>query len=173
VFQDFGRYEAMVGDNIAYGDWRRLVQDRKSVERAARVANVHDMVQKMPRGYDTMVGRMFGEHELSGGQWQRIAVARAFAREASLLILDEPTSILDARAENELFIRYRKLARGRTTILISHRFSTVSMADRILVMEKGSIIECGNHQELVEKSGHYASLYHLQKSQMTPPTGNG
>lgn len=172
VFQDFGRYEAMVGDNIAYGDWRRLAHDRKSVERAARVANVHDMVQKMPRGYDTMVGRMFGEYELSRGQWQRIAVARAFAREASLLILDEPTSILDARAENELFIRYRELARGRTTILISHRFSTVSMADRIVVMEEGRIIECGNHRELVEKSGHYASLYSLQKRQMAPPTGN-
>ncbi len=165
VFQGFGRYEASAADNIAYGDWRRMLHNRELIERAALLAGVHSMVKGLPQGYDTMLGRMFGEYDLSGGEWQKIAVTRAFARDAALLILDEPTSNLDVRAEYELFCRFRELARGRTTILISHRFSTVSMADRILVMERGRIVESGSHQDLIAKAGTYASLYDLHQRQ--------
>jgi ATP-binding cassette subfamily B protein len=171
VFQGFGHYEASAADNIAYGDWRRLLQDRDALRRVAEQAGVDDMLQAMPQGYDTMLGRMFGDYDPSGGQWQKIAVARAFARNASLLILDEPTSNLDARAEYELFCRFRDLAKGRTTIIVSHRFSTVSMANRIIVMDRGRIIESGTHDELLARAGSYADLYELHRRQMdaAPP----
>jgi len=169
VFQNFGIYEATAADNIAYGDWRKLMNNREEIERVARLADAHDMIEAMSDGYDTFLGRMFGEFNLSGGQWQKIAIARAFARDSSLLILDEPTSNLDARAEYELFSRFRELAKGRTTVLISHRFSTVSIADRILVMDGGRIIEEGTHQELLEQEGHYASFYRLHQSQRDIP----
>jgi ATP-binding cassette subfamily B protein len=166
VFQQFGRYEAPVADNIAYGDWPRLLHDRSQIEFIARQAGIEEMVAHMPNGYDTFLGRLFGEYNLSGGQWQRIAIARAFARPAALLILDEPTSNLDAQAEYRIFSDFRKLAEGRTTILISHRFSTVRMADRILVMENGRIIESGTHDELISLGHHYAQLYDLHRRQM-------
>jgi ATP-binding cassette subfamily B protein len=166
VPQNFGRYETTASENIAYGDWRRMMRDREGVKKVAHLANVHEMITAMPQAYDTLLGRMFGDYNPSEGQWQRIAVARAFARDASLLILDEPTSNLDARAEHELFSGFRELARGRTTILISHRFSTVSMADRIVVMDKGKIVERGTHHELLVRAGHYASLYDLHQRQM-------
>jgi len=166
VFQGFGRYEASAAENIAYGDWRRMLHDRTAVERVARAAGVHEMIAAMPQGYDTMLGRLFGEQDLSGGQWQKLAVARAFARDAALLILDEPTSNLDARAEYELFCRFRELAHGRTTILISHRFSTVSMADRIIVLDRGRIVESGTHDQLLAHAGSYAELYELHQRQM-------
>ena len=171
VFQGFGHYEASAADNIAYGDWRRLLHDRVAVRRVAEHAGIDAMLQAMPQGYDTMIGRMFGGYDPSGGQWQKIAVARAFARNASLLILDEPTSNLDARAEYELFCRFRDLAKGRTTIIVSHRFSTVSMANRIVVMDRGRIIESGTHDELLARAGSYADLYELHRRQMetTPP----
>ena len=166
VFQQFGRYEASVAENIAYGDWPRLLNDRSQIEVIARQAGVEEMVTHMPNGYDTFLGRLFGEFNLSGGQWQRIAIARAFARPAALLILDEPTSNLDAQAEYQIFSDFRKLAEGRTTILISHRFSTVRMADRILVMENGRITESGTHDELISLGQHYAQLYDLHRRQM-------
>ena len=166
VFQAFGRYEATAAENIAYGDWQRLLHDRDAVQQIAEQAGVDAMLQAMPHGYDTMLGRMFGEYDPSGGQWQKIAVARAFGRNAALLILDEPTSNLDARAEYELFCRFRELAKGRTTIIISHRFSTVSMANRILVMDAGRIVESGTHDELVARAGSYADLYELHRRQM-------
>jgi len=169
VFQDFNRYEATAADNIAYGDWRALLQDRPAIERAARNADAHDMVTSFPQGYDTLLGRMFGQHDLSGGQWQKLAIARATARSAPLLILDEPTSNLDARAEYELFCRFRSLAHGRTTILISHRFTTVSMADRILVISGGSIVEQGTHRELLQLDGAFAALYRLHRMRWRVP----
>jgi ATP-binding cassette subfamily B protein len=170
VFQSFGFYEATAADNISFGDWQRLLQDRDSIIQIAELANVHRMIEDMPQGYDTFLGRFFGEYTISQGQWQRLAVARAFAREnASLLILDEPTSNLDARAEYDLFCRFQELAAGRTTVLISHRFSTVSMADRILVLDDGRIVEQGRHQDLLARGGYYASLYRLHERQMVLP----
>jgi ATP-binding cassette subfamily B protein len=171
LMQGFGRYETTAAENIAYGDWQRLLEDREAVERIAQSANVDDLVQSLPQGYDTMLGRMFGTVDLSGGQWQRLALARAFARDASLMILDEPTSNLDARAEYRLFRQFRELANGRTTILISHRFSTLRMADRIVVLESGRLVECGTHQELLDRRGTYAGLYDLHRSQIDG--GNG
>jgi len=166
VFQGFGRYEGTVRDNIALGNYNELMNNHDRIEEIARLANIHEMIDGMPQKYGTMLGRTFGEYTLSGGQWQQIALARAFARKSILLILDEPTSNLDARTEYKLFSHFQKLAEGRTTILISHRFSTVSMAERILVMDQGKIIETGTHQELIALGGHYASLYNLHWSRM-------
>jgi ATP-binding cassette, subfamily B, bacterial len=164
VFQDFNRYEATVEENIAFGDWKNIHQ-REQVEQIARLANIEPMIDQMPQKYDTLLGRRFGEYDLSGGQWQKIAVARAFARQAALLILDEPTSSLDARAEYTLFSQFKSLAAGRTTLLISHRFSTVSLANRILVMQDGTIIENGTHDQLMALGGQYAHLYDLHQQQ--------
>jgi len=166
VFQDFGRYEASAGDNIAYGDWGRLLGDAERIKDVATLAGVHGLIGSLPRGYETPVGRLFGETDLSGGEWQKLAVARAFARSASLLILDEPTSNLDARAEYNLFRRFQELAKGRTTVIVSHRFSTVSMADRILLLDRGRIVESGSHDELLAREGNYAQLYALHQRRM-------
>ncbi|WP_337287525.1 ABC transporter ATP-binding protein [Candidatus Methylomirabilis sp.] len=166
VLQGFGRYEATAADNIAYGDWRRLLHDQDQVKEIAREANIQEMIEDMPQAYETMLGKMFGKYDLSAGQWQQLAVARAFARDACVLILDEPTASLDARAEHAIFSRFRELLKGRTTILISHRFSTVSIADRILVLDQGRLIEQGTHQELMTLNGHYATLYKLHERQI-------
>ncbi len=168
VFQNFGRFEASVAENISYGHWRQLVDDAERIKAVATKAGIDEMIERLPGGYDTLIGRKFGGHDLSGGQWQRLALARAFAREASIVILDEPTSNLDSNSEYELFVRCRELARGRTTILVSHRFSTVRIADRIVVMERGRIVEVGSHEELLRKSGYYTRL-HDRATQTTRP----
>ena len=144
-----------------------MVGNPDRVEQIGRLAGVHSMIQSMPKGYNTMLGRLFGEHDLSRGQWQKLAIARALARDASVLILDEPASSLSVQTEYELFCRFREVSKGRTTILISRRLSTARIADRIFVMEKGHIVECGTHRELIGKSGLYANLYSLHRRQIT------
>ena len=130
---------------------------------AARRADADDFLAQLPEGYDTMLGREFsGGWDLSVGQWQRVALARAFFRDAPLVILDEPTASLDARAESTLFDRIRELLRGRSVLLISHRFSSVRSADRIYVLEQGKVVEQGAHEELMRLGGQYAELFTLQ-----------
>jgi len=161
--QNFGRYEASVAENIAYGDWDRLESDRDTVNTLAATTGVDHIAAALPAGLDTPLGREFAEHDLSGGQWQLLAITRTLARSASVLILDEPTSNIDARAEHGLFTAISRLAKGVTTIIISHRFSTISMADRILVMDAGTVVEEGRHDVLLRAGGHYARLYALHE----------
>ena len=141
--QEFGRYAASAADSVAFGDWERLVGDEAALEAVAHAAGVHDLISAMPQGYRTMLGRQFGQYEPSGGQWQQLAVARTVAHGARIVILDEPTANLDIETEYRLFQRYRALAEGRTILLISHRFSTVRMADRILVSMPGRSSRAG------------------------------
>jgi ATP-binding cassette subfamily B protein len=162
VFQDFGRYHLPVWENIGLGDVERLA-DRPRILEAARRAGADALIRSLPRAEETLLGREFeGGVELSGGEWQKIALARALMRDAPILILDEPTAALDARAEYEVYRRFMEMARGRTTLLISHRFSTVRMADRILVLEEGKVLEEGDHIGLMSRGGRYAELYTLQ-----------
>jgi len=141
LFQEFNRYEATAADNVAYGDWRALRDDGPAVEAAARSAGAHGAILATPDGYATLLGRLFGRHDLSGGGWQRLALARAFARPAPVLVLDEPTSHQDAESEHDLLEHVRKLCPRRTTLLVSHRLSTVQMADRVLVMDRGRLVD--------------------------------
>jgi ABC-type multidrug transport system fused ATPase/permease subunit len=170
VLQTSGRYETTAAENIAYGDWRRLLEDREEIERLARSVGMHDMIEALGKGYDTHLGRRFGNVTLSGGEWQRIAVARAFAREASFLVLDEPTSNLDPRTEYSLFTKFKELSKGRTTLLVSHRFTTIGMADRIAVLAGGRIVESGTHDELLIERGAYSALYQLYEK-LIPGSG--
>jgi ATP-binding cassette subfamily B protein len=163
--QRFGRFEATAAENIAYGDWRRLMDDPERIRDIALSAGADELIRRMPHGYDTRLGPMFGTHDLSSGQWQKLAVARAVARNAPVLIIDEPTAHLDAATEYDIFCRLRDLARGRTTILVSHRFTTLGLADRIVVMDQGRLVENGTHEELVAHGGVYARLYDLSQRQ--------
>jgi len=163
IFQDFNQYQFLLRENVGLGSVEHLGDDLR-VQRAVERGGARELVGGLRGGLDTQLGRWFkGGVELSGGQWQKVALARAFMREeADILILDEPTAALDAEAEHAVFERFQELARGRTTILISHRFPTVRMADRILVLERGRVIEDGSHAQLVAAGARYARLFDLQ-----------
>jgi ATP-binding cassette, subfamily B, bacterial len=162
IFQDFMRYDLTAAENIAVGRIHSQ-RDRPRIEAAARKSLAHGVVTRLPRGYEQMLGRRFEDGvDLSGGEWQRLALARAYLRDAQVLILDEPTASLDARSEHEVFERFADLTEGKMALLISHRFSTVRMADRILVLEDGCIAEEGSHADLMASAGRYSEMFELQ-----------
>ena len=162
IFQDFIRFMFTARENIAVGNIAKK-DDFLQIEDAAQKSLADILINQLENKYDQMLGKRFvGGVELSGGQWQKIALARAYMRDAELVILDEPTAALDARAEHEVFLRFSELMEGKTAVLISHRFSTVRMASRILFLEYGQILEFGTHEELVGKGGKYAELFELQ-----------
>ncbi len=162
VYQDFVRYQFSAAENIGLGEVKHL-EDRPRIELAAQLGGAQPVIDALPQKYDTVLGGWFERgQELSAGQWQKLAVSRAFMRDAEVLILDEPTASIDAEAEHELFERFKSLAADRTALIISHRFSTVRIADRIAVLRNGTIEELGSHQELLAKQGRYAHLFNLQ-----------
>ncbi|HEV8284390.1 MAG TPA: ABC transporter ATP-binding protein [Chitinophagaceae bacterium] len=162
IFQDYLKYQMTVSQNIAVGDISEK-ENKELIIHSAKQSLADPLIQKLPGKYDQPLGKRFNQGvELSGGEWQKIALARAYMKDAQLFILDEPTSALDARAEYEVFQRFSELTKGKTAVLISHRFSTVRMADRILVLDRGEILEEGSHAELLNKKNRYAELFNLQ-----------
>jgi len=162
IFQDFVRYHLSAADNIAVGriDARN---DRARIVAAAHRSLADEVIERLPQRYDQVIGKLFrGGIDLSGGEWQKIAIARAYMRDAQVLILDEPTAALDARAEFDVFQRFKELSQQRTAVLISHRFSSVRMADRIVVLADGTVEAMGTHDELLRQQGRYAELFELQ-----------
>lgn len=161
AYQDFARFVLSLADNVAAG--RGGFAGPSEVKRAAQVVGVDEIASRLPCGYDTELTRRFeGGVDLSGGEWQKVALARAAIRDASLVVLDEPTSALDADAEHQLFQQFRELMAGKTTLIISHRFSTVRMADQIIVLDGGRVVEVGTHYSLIAQHGYYATLYEMQ-----------
>ncbi|MBD0375626.1 MAG: ATP-binding cassette domain-containing protein, partial [Flavisolibacter sp.] len=162
IFQDYLRYQMTTSENIAVGNINER-ENHRLIVNSAKKSLASAVIEKLPDKYEQMLGRYFNSGiELSGGEWQKIALARAYMKNAQLMILDEPTAALDARSEFEVFQRFAELTKDKSAILISHRFSTVRMADRILVLDKGEIIEMGSHEELLKMDGLYASLFELQ-----------
>lgn len=164
VFQNFARYDLTARENIGFGDLPRM-DDTAALTAAAEQSGAHAFLARFDKGYETVLGRYFREgHELSYGQWQKVAVARAFFRDAQVVVLDEPTANLDARAEAEVFQQYALIAQGKTSLFISHRLGTARSADRIIVLRQGERVEDGHHDELVAQGGEYARMFELQKS---------
>ncbi|MCF8224121.1 MAG: ABC transporter ATP-binding protein/permease [Bacteroidales bacterium] len=164
VFQDFMLYNMSAGENIRVGNIFEDA-DKERINASAESAGIDELINSLPRGYDTVIGRLFDDsRELSWGEWQKIALARALYRQSDILVLDEPASALDARSEYKMFSRFKKLAAGRTCILISHRLANVSIADRIVVIDNGRVIEEGSHNDLLEAKGTYSTLFNQQKS---------
>jgi ATP-binding cassette subfamily B protein len=162
IFQDFVRYHLTAAENIAVGRIEAR-NDRARIEAAAERSLADEVIRKLPAGYDQVIGKRFRTGvDLSGGEWQKVAIARAYMRDAELLILDEPTAALDARSEFEVFQRFKELSAGKTAVLISHRFSSVRMADRILVLAEGTVEAMGTHEQLLAQRGRYAELFELQ-----------
>jgi ATP-binding cassette subfamily B protein len=167
VFQDYVSYQATAAENVGLGDLGAL-DDRWVIVEAARKGGADELISGLPHGYDTQLGKWFDQGaNLSGGEWQKVALSRAFMRRARILVLDEPTSAVDAQAEYDLFARLRRFSRGQTAVYISHRFSTVRQADRILFLEEGSVTEEGSHEELMKLDGRYARLFTMQASAYT------
>jgi ATP-binding cassette, subfamily B, bacterial len=167
MFQDYVDYQATAAENIGLGNVADIV-DRQAIVRAGRQAGADELISNLPSGYDTALGKWFDAGvNLSGGEWQKVALARAFMRDAKILLLDEPTSALDAQAEYDLFERLHSLTKGRTAVYISHRFSTVRRADRIVFLEHGRLVEEGTHEELMRLDGRYARLFRMQASAYT------
>jgi ATP-binding cassette, subfamily B, bacterial len=165
AFQDFGRYALTLGENIALGDLKTL-EHPEELKYAIQKAGIGTLVEKLAEKENTLLGKQFGGTELSGGEWQKLALARAFARRnAQLLILDEPTAALDPRSEYEVYQRFTELAQGKTTLLVTHRLASVRMANRILVMKEGYLVETGSHEELLNCDGEYAALWNMQAKQ--------
>ena len=164
VFQDFMLYNLTAGENIRLGNINEDSPENK-IKASASATGIHELLNSLPKGYDTAIGNLFDEsRELSWGEWQKIALARALFRDAPVLILDEPSSSLDADTEHEIFSRFREIVKGRTSLLISHRFTNVSLADKIIVLDKGSVAESGTHDELMKKGGLYFTMYNKQSS---------
>jgi ATP-binding cassette, subfamily B, bacterial len=164
IFQDFMRYDMTACENIAVGQIEAR-RNLEQIELAAQKSLAEGVIRKLPRGYDQMLGRRFETGvDLSGGEWQKVALARAYLRDAQILVLDEPTAALDARSEHQVFERFAELTKGKMALLISHRFSTVKMADRIIVLERGVIAEEGRHEQLMAYGGRYAEMFELQAS---------
>jgi ATP-binding cassette subfamily B protein len=162
IFQDFVRYHLTAAENIAVGRIESR-DDRARIIAAAKSGLADPVIRKLPGGYEQIIGKRFRTGiDLSGGEWQKIAIARAYMRDAQVLILDEPTAALDARAEYEVFLRFKELSEGRTAVLISHRFSSVRMADRILVLAEGAVEAAGTHDALLAAGGRYKELFELQ-----------
>ena len=163
IFQDYVRYELTAGENIGVGQVD-VLGHRDVLLRAAEKAGATELLASLPEGLETVLGREFGGRELSGGEWQKLALSRAFVRECQILVLDEPTAALDVQTEYDIYTRFHDLTRDRTALLISHRFSTVRMADRIVYLDKGRVQEEGTHEELMKHGGGYSRLYKLQAS---------
>jgi len=162
IFQDYARYNFPAKENIGLGNISPFL-NHDAIEEAAKKAGAHAFIERLPQGYETMLGTYFVQGvELSGGQWQKMALSRAFFRDAQILILDEPTASLDVMTEYEIFHNFQRLTQGKSAFLISHRFSTVRMADRIVVLDNGKITECGTHEELMQLGGQYAQMYTMQ-----------
>ena len=162
IFQDFVRFHLSAAENVGFGQIERL-DDRERIVSSAQKSGAHPLILGLPEGYETTLGRWFSKgRDLSGGEWQKIALARAFMRDCEVLVLDEPTAALDAENELKVFQQFRELTSDKTAVLISHRFSTVRMADRIFVIEDGHVSEEGTHNELLAVGGTYARLFNLQ-----------